>query len=301
MSKRAESYIGVDIGGTNLRGALFSAAGEVLHRFRSLSVIDAGREPFLASLGEGLDSLLGIADALGLSVQAVGVGVPGLIDCHGLVHSSVNLPPLAGLQLRETLEARLGVPVRCANDANLIALGESSSGAGQGLDSLMVITIGTGLGSGLILNRQLWEGSRGFAAEFGHVTVEPDGYPCPCGNRGCLEQYVSATALTRMGGGLAADELARLARDGNPDAQRLFEQVGRYLGIALAGLLNTLNLDGIVIGGGVSASYDLLEPALLQELHQRTFRQIMHQVVVRRASLGDDAGLLGAARLAARG
>ena len=299
MSELAESYIGVDIGGTNLRGAPISAAGEVLHRFRSLSVIHEGRQPFLARLGEGLDSLLTMADSLGLPVRAVGVGVPGLIDRHGMVHSSVNLPPLEGLQLREILEARLQLPVRCANDANLIALGESSYGAGRGLNSLIVITIGTGLGSGLILNGQLWEGSRGFAAEFGHVTVEPDGHPCPCGNRGCLEQYVSATALTRTGGGLPADELALLARDGNLAARQLFEQVGRYLGIALAGLLNTLNLDGIVIGGGVAASYDLLVPSLLQELHQRTFRQIMHDVVIRRASLGDDAGLLGAAQLAA--
>lgn len=164
---------------------------------------------------------------------------------------------------------------------------------------MMVVTIGTGLGSGLILNRRLWEGSNGFAAEFGHVTVEPEGFSCPCGNRGCLEQYVSATALRRLGGGLEAAQLAQLARQGDYHAQQLFHQLGRHLGIAVAGLLNVLNLDGIVIGGGVSASYDLFQSSLAEELQQRTFAQILAGVAVRQAVLGDDAGLLGAALLVA--
>jgi glucokinase len=216
-----------------------------------------------------------------------------------MLHSSVNMPALEGLALREQLAGQLKLPVRCANDANLIALGEARFGAGQEFDSLMVVTIGTGLGSGLLLNRRLWVGSNGFAAEFGHVTVEPEGFACPCGNRGCLERYVSATALRRQGGGREASELARLARLGDHDALQLFRQLGRHLGIALAGLLNVLNLDGIVIGGGVSASYDLFQTALEEELRQRTFAQILSGVVVRQAVLGDDAGLLGAAQLAA--
>lgn len=301
MVEQGQSFIGIDIGGTNLRGALVSVEGIVLQRFRTLSVIHEGYEPFLDRLQEGVAGLMASADSLGLPVGSVGVGVPGLIDRQGVVHSSVNMLPLEGLALQETLAARLGLPVRCANDANLIALGESRYGAGQGLASLLVVTIGTGLGSGLILNGQLWEGSRGFAAEFGHVTVEPQGHPCPCGNRGCLEQYVSATALRRLGRGRAADELSQLARGGDLEAQQLFSQLGRYLGIALAGLLNVLNLDGIVIGGGVAASYDLFEPALRTELQQRTFSQIMEGVQIRRAALGDDGGLLGAASWAQGG
>lgn len=298
MSVTTYNYIGVDIGGTNLRGALVTADGRVIERFRGLSAINQGREPFLSRLQQGIEGLMTASGSLGLPVRAMGVGVPGLIDRCGVLHSSVNMPALEGVALRQILEQRTGLPVRCANDANLIALGEFRYGAGQGLDSLMVVTIGTGLGSGLILDRQLWEGSQGFAAEFGHLTVEPEGHPCPCGNHGCLEQYVSATALRRLGGGVAADEQARLAREGNRAAQQLFEQMGYYLGIALAGLLNTLNLGGVVIGGGVAASYDLLEPTLMRVLQERTFPQILTGVQVRKAVLGDDAGLLGAALLA---
>lgn len=299
MKNTKHCFIGVDIGGTNLRGALISAQGEILERFRMLSMIHEGRGPFLDRLQQGVAELLATAGSLGLPVQGMGVGVPGLIDRCGVVHSSVNMLALEGLALREQLESRLQLPVCCANDANLIALGEARYGAGQGLDSLMVITIGTGLGSGLLLNGRLWEGSNGFAAEFGHVTIEPEGLPCPCGNHGCLERYVSATALRRESGGLEATELAQLAGQGDPDALRLFHRLGQQLGIAVAGLLNVLNLDGIVIGGGVSASYDLFCGALEEELQQRTFKQILAGVVIRQAVLGDDAGLLGAAQLAA--
>lgn len=299
MTKTVHSFIGVDIGGTNLRGALITSDGAVVQRFRMLSDIHEGQEPFLDRLHQGVLELIATADSRGLPVGGVGVGVPGLIDRHGVLHSSVNMPVLEGLALRELLESQLKLPVRCANDANLIALGEARYGAGQEFDSLMVVTIGTGLGSGLILNRRLWEGSQGFAAEFGHVTIEPEGHPCPCGNRGCLEQYVSATALRRLGGGVEAAQLARLARQGDHHAQQLFQQLGRHLGIAVAGLLNILNLDGIVIGGGVSASYDLFQAALDEELQQRTFAQILAGVTVRQAVLADDAGLLGAALLVA--
>lgn len=298
MSERAGSFIGVDVGGTNLRGALIGADGRFVRRFRVLSEVSKGRDSFLERLCHEVRHLQETAVLEGTPVRAVGVGVPGLIDRQGVVRSSVNMPPLEGLALRDCLERQLGLPVCCANDANLIALGESRYGAGRGLDSAMVVTIGTGVGSGLILNGHLWEGSAGFAAEFGHITVEPAGHPCPCGNRGCLEQYVSATALSRLGGGQTPEKLAALARGGDEAARNLFVQAGTNLGIALAGLLNTLNLDGIVIGGGVSASYDLLEPALQTTLQQRTFPQILHGVQLCKASLGDDAGLLGAALLA---
>lgn len=298
MTHPHEGVIGIDIGGTNLRGALVRTDGTVIDRFRTVSAIHEGRVPFLARLLGGVQLLRQKAHEVDMVVRALGVGVPGLIDRHGVVHSSVNMPVLQGLGLREYLEAQLGLPVRCANDANLIALGEAYYGTGQGLDSLVVVTIGTGVGSGLILNGKLWEGVRGFASEFGHLTVEPDGLPCPCGNRGCLEQYVSATAISKNGGGRSSEQLACLARGGDADAQRLFDAAAEYLGIGLAGLLNLLNLDGIVIGGGVAASYDLLEPVLLRTLEQRTFPQIMAGVELRRAALGDDAGLLGAALMA---
>jgi glucokinase len=305
------SCIGIDIGGTNLRFALVDTVGVILERRRTISGIEDGREVFCTRLLEGINGLRDAADSLGITVTAVGVGIPGLIGRDGLIHSSVNMRPLDGFNLARFLTERTGMPCACGNDANVIALGEQRFGAGRGLTSFMVVTIGTGLGSGLILDGRLWIGANGFAAEFGHVTVQPDGLLCPCGNRGCLEQYVSAGAVVRnarelipqdaLGGmqdGLDAEKVAALARQGETGAQAAFERSGNRLGIALASLITTLNLQAIIIGGGVAASFDLLLPPLQAELSQRCFPQITAGLAILKAQLGDDAGLLGAAALA---
>lgn len=291
-----DGYIGIDIGGTNLRGALVLADGSIASRFRQRTAISAGAASFLDRLTTELAQVMDDAAAAGVRVKAVGLGIPGLIGSDGLIHSSVNLRALEGLNLAELVMERLAIPVVAANDANLNALGESLVGAGRGLDSLVAITIGTGLGSGLLLGGRLWCGAGGFAAEFGHTTVVPDGLPCPCGNHGCLEQYVSAAALSRHGGGLAPEELAVRAAQGEPQACAAFETLGYWLGTALAGLLNTLNLQGVIIGGGVAESFGFFETSLRHTLAQRTFSQIAQGVVIRQALLGDDAGLVGAAR-----
>jgi len=250
----------------------------------------------------------GFAERSGTPVVGVGAGVPGLVDKKGLIRSSANMRPLDGFDLAAFLERQTGFPVVCGNDANLIALGEYAYGAGRGLKSFVVITIGTGLGSGLVLEGRLWTGVGGFAAEFGHVTVEPEGIPCPCGNRGCLEQYVSAGAIVRtvrrlldnelpgiVADSLNASKVAELARQGQAAALTAFERAGGYLGIALASLANTLNLEAAVICGGVAASLDLLSPALRAELERRCFPEIAASFSVISGELGDDAGLLGAA------
>lgn len=298
MSDWVPGYIGVDIGGTNLRGAIVRTDGEVLTRFRLKSAIHEGSESFLVRLSEEIEGLITRAADTGVRVQGIGVGIPGLIGADGLIHSSVNLRPLEGFNLAQRLSSRLQLPVVSANDANLIALGEARFGAGKGMDSLVVITIGTGLGSGLILKQKLWSGVGGFAAEFGHITVDPEGFECPCGNRGCLEQYVSAGALSRFGGGLSPETLALQARAGDPEACAAFSLLGYWLGTALASLVNTLNIQGVVIGGGVAASYDLFETSIYITMRQRSFSRIFEQVTLCRATLGDDAGLLGGALLA---
>lgn len=299
MTTTRSGYVSVDIGGTNMRGALVLPTGEILERFRAKSAIAEGADPFLERLTASAEGLIAAASKHDVLVKGVGVGVPGLIGADGVVHASVNLRPLEGLNLSEMLACRICLPVVAANDANLIALGEATSGAGRGMRSLVVITIGTGLGSGLILDGRLWSGAGGFAAEFGHLTVEPEGIRCPCGNYGCLEQYVSAAALSRYGNGRSPEELALLARSGDSLAIAAFEKVGYWLGTALAGLINTLNLDGIVIGGGVAAGYDLFAPALQKTLRKRAFPLIAGQVKLCRSLLGDDAGLVGGALIAA--
>jgi len=300
-------YIGVDIGGTNLRAALVRGDGQILQRRKTASDIGKGGEVFIDLLVSEISALCSLAGGTAHAVRGIGIGVPGLVGSDGLICSSVNMQPLEGLNLAALVEERTGVPAISANDANVIALGEQRFGAGLGVESCLVITIGTGLGSGLILDGKLWSGSGGFAAEFGHVTVEPEGLPCPCGNRGCLEQYVSAGALSRYlyerkadmsVVPLTAEAAGRLAQEGDADALYAFDRLGYWLGLALASVSNTLNLQKIIIGGGVAESYDLLLPPLLLNMERRCFPHIYHGLSIEKACLGDDAGLLGGAALA---
>jgi glucokinase len=300
-------FIGIDVGGTNLRCALVDCNGDILERRRSFSRIEEGRGAFCDRLIAEIAALKDSARVLGKQVGGIGAGIPGLIGCDGLIHSSVNMKPLEGLNFASHIAGLSGIPVVCANDANVVALGEQRFGAGRGYSSCMVLTIGTGLGSGLLLDGNLWTGRSGFAAEFGHITVDPNGILCPCGNQGCLEQYVSAGALVRfacegMSGKdtdeLTAEKVAVLARQGDAAAQSAFDQLGYWLGIALASLTNTLNIQAVIVGGGVSASLDLIQPSLRRNIQQRCFSQIYEGLVIEKAQLGDDAGVLGAAALA---
>lgn len=304
----SDCVIGVDIGGTNLRLGLVSATGKIIARCRLSSLISEGLDAFCGRLLHGISELKNEALTLNMNLVGIGVGVPGLVGSDGLIYSSVNMRPLDGFNLDAYLSGKTGLQVECANDANAIAVGEQMFGAGRGRSSFMVITIGTGLGSGLVLNGKLWKGTGGFAAEFGHVTVDPDGDECHCGNHGCLERYVSAGALVRSMAGFnqsdqdgsltyTAEDLACMARSRNAEAKRAFEQMGRWLGISLASLSNLLNLEAIIIGGGVGASLDLFEPALRSELSARCFPEIYAGLEIIRGELGDDAGLLGAAAL----
>ncbi|MBT1073543.1 ROK family protein [Pelotalea chapellei] len=303
-------YIGIDIGGTNLRFALVGEDGTILKRSRCASSIEQGREAFCKRLTVGISEMLDSTGTLNAPVAGIGVGVPGVIGSDGMIYSSVNMRPLDGFNLTTFLTDTYGTAVACGNDANVIALGEHAYGAGRGLSSYVVISIGTGLGSGLILDGRLWTGVGGFAAEFGHSTVDPEGIPCPCGNRGCLEQYVSAGAVVRfarqyalrerlnmIGDNLDAALLAKLARQGDPTGVAAYKSAGGWLGVGLASLVNTLNLEAVIIRGGVAESLDLMLPALNQELSQRCFSQMRDQFSILSGECGDDAGLLGAVAL----
>lgn len=303
-------YVGIDIGGTNFRMALINQGGNIVKRLKQSSFIEQGRESFCRRLLTGLSELCSSADCHVSDLAGIGIGVPGLVTREGLITSSVNMRPLDGFNLAEYIRQQTDVMVVCGNDANMIALGEYAFGAGRGMKSLAVITIGTGLGSGLILGGGLWTGAGGYAAEFGHITLVPEGEVCACGNHGCLEQYVSAGAMVRSfvasgqagwhginGSRPTAADIALLARQGSCDAVSSIQALGRWLGVGLASLLNTLNPEGVVLTGGVAECMDLFEPDLRKELERRCFRQILERLTIVRGVLGDDAGLLGAVAL----
>ncbi|MDO3379599.1 ROK family protein [Geoalkalibacter halelectricus] len=305
--------IGIDLGGTNCRLALVDDQGRVSEgaRFSSRGFSRGGEliTRIAAECRTLMDQVAGDGDRIG----AVGAGVPGLVDAQGQVVAAPNLGVLDGVAFAEELQRLLEVPVAVLNDANAIAWGEKIWGAGRDLRSFLTVTLGTGVGGGLVLAERLWVGVDGCAGEFGHVNVEPEGRSCGCGSRGCLEQYSSATGILRSvrtaleqgrpsllatlsSEALSAAEVGRAARQDDALAREVLQDAGRRLGQALAGVANLLNLDGVVVCGGVAESLDLLMPALREELYRRAFERPARRMKILAGALGDNAGILGAAR-----
>ena len=313
----ANYTIGVDMGGTNLRVAAVDERGQVIERMSLGTQLSLGRERVIDDMCDGIrgvrEKLLASSNLLG-----IGIGVPGIIDLEsGTVREAANLPGWAGFPVRSAIEARLGAKVLLENDARVATLGEKWLGAGRDVDDMAMLTLGTGVGGGLVLGGKIWYGMNGMGGEFGHFTVDPEGPACGCGSRGCLEQYASATAVVRMareaakGGAAGIPELSskavyELAQNGDVDAQRVFTRMGWALGIVLADLVNGLNLPMYVIGGGAESAWDAFAPAMFGELRARSVVYLATdpdkaasggKTVITRAMLGSDAGLLGAARL----
>ena len=281
--------IGVDLGGTNLRIAAVDEEGRLVEKVTLGSKVPPSRDQVIDAMCDAIQRLTGkyknSANLLG-----TGIGVAGIIDLHtGLLRESPNLPGWSDYPVRAEIERRLKTTVILENDANAAALGEQWLGAAKNFPDMAMITLGTGVGGALVLGGKIFHGMSGMAGEFGHTTVEPEGNPCACGNRGCLEQYASATAVVRMakeaiaaGGAPAlasavqsdpefsAKSIYNLAIQGDEDARRIFRRVGRALGIMLANLVNSLNLPMHVIGGGVSSAWEVFAPAIFEELRQRS-------------------------------
>jgi glucokinase len=316
--------IGVDLGGTNLRAAAVDESGTLIEKISTNTQVTHGRDAVLDEMCRIIQSLATRFTSHG-PLAGVGIGVPGIIDMQsGMLRESPNLPGWANYPVQQEIERRLGTSITLENDANAAAFGEHWLGAGQPVDSLCMLTLGTGVGGGIVLDNQIWHGMTGMAGEAGHINVEPDGHRCGCRSHGCIEQYASATAIKRMAQeAIDANHAPMLARamhsdpefsakvvynlavQGDEPARKIFEDVGRRLGIVLAGLVNLLNLPMYVIGGGVSSSWDAFAPAMLREVQARSFvyaatnsdEHSKHRTIITRALLGTDAGLFGAARL----
>lgn len=321
--------IGVDLGGTNLRIAAYSEPVGILDQIYLPTRLPAGPHAVVQDMCGAIRQLIDKHSRPALA--GIGIGSPGPIELpEGRLRKLPNLPGFEGLELRTEIQDCLGIPVIVENDANLAALAECLLGKGKslGVDSLCMLTLGTGVGNGIILNGKVFDGMNGMAGEAGHATVWPDGHVCGCGSNGCLEQYASATAVVRLAHeaiakgnalGLAALQkknpdftslgLAALARAGDPDAQAVFDLVGRSLAIGLAALINTLNLPLYVIGGGVAQAWDLFSPRMFKELCHRSYvyrftdgsvdaqGHRSHKTYVEPAELAAESGLLGACLL----
>ncbi len=307
----SEVVIGVDLGGTNTRTALLSRDGVILDRHRVSTSAAEGWRQVVARLVENIAQHQKNAMGKGLNVSAAGVGAPGVIQIdRGIVVKSPNFPDWNNLPLKEELEKALHIPVFIENDANAAALGEQWLGAGRGINSMILLTLGTGVGGGIILNNQIWQGADGMAGEIGHMTLIPDGRLCRCGNTGCLEMYASARGIVQSyreavkspgiaaTGELSSQQIYKAAMDGEPIARKVMKDMGRMLGIGIANLINIFNPQMIVLGGGVKDAWQLFIDSTQEEVMRRAFKVPAERTKIVPSILGDDAGMIGAAAFA---
>ena len=308
-------FIAADLGGTNLRMAAVDRAGTIVSRNRMSTPSDGNQEDIVSAIlsviNEFKRELAGTYEFAGF-----GAAMPAIVNSQaGLILRSPNLPQLNDLEFEARFTRELGIPVVLENDANSAAVGERWKGAAQGVRNSIHVTLGTGVGGGIIIDGTLLRGIDGTAGEIGHIAVEPEGYPCGCGSRGCVEQYSSAMAIVRLTKEsmpkfpeselhsileLTPLEVFTAGMRGDPLSREVFRLAGTYLGIALGGLVNVLNPEVIVIGGGVSAGWDLFIEPLQSEILRRAFQHPGERVKLMRSELGDDAGILGAAFLASQ-
>ena len=300
-----------DLGGTHLRVALVEGTGKIHKQVKLQTPRDESPEPLVSALASIADEWRGSGHG---PIVAASVMVPGAVDAaQSVVLQAPNLPSLLKSQFKAVLQERLGWPVILENDANAAAIGEMWMGAARGCRDVVSVTLGTGVGGGVVLDGKLWRGAHGSAGEIGHTTVDPfGGLKCKCGNTGCLELFASATAIARMArerldqfpktmlsaDKLTAEKVYEAGVDGDELALAVFKRAGIYLGVGLANIMSLIDPEMIVISGGVVNGWDLFQAEMYREVSERAFRATAQQVRIARAELGDNAGLLGAARLA---
>lgn len=309
--------IGIDLGGTKLAGGVVSEDLVVHHRAHRFSR-GASQQEVLDRIVEVVDELRGASDGE-QPVEAVGLGIPCLIDQpSGRAVMAVNLP-IEDVPIRDLMSERLGLPVAIDNDANVAALAEQRFGAAKGMRHMLLLTLGTGVGGGIVLDGQVYRGSTGAGAELGHIVIDADGPPCQgqCPNHGCLETFISGTAMARDARAAAETEpesqlgriaaegrditgalVTELAFEGDPHARTIIERAGRRLGIGITTLVNIFNPEAVVIGGGAAAAGEMLLQPAREELAKRGLRPSRDQVQILPAHFGAEAGMIGAAVMA---
>jgi glucokinase len=303
----SSSVVGLDVGGTFLKGACLDGAGKVLARLHE-PVDRASSGALLDQLARAMRQL----EAEGGAVAAVGVGLPAIVEARsGRVRRSPNLSVLDGLSVGEELKRRTSRPAFAENDANAAALGEAWLGAGRDAHVVFYVTLGTGVGGALVIEGRVYEGATGYAGEIGHVQIDPAGRPCPCGSWGCVETVAGSAGWVaraeegraQRGSSLRGQELdpqviVSAAQAGDAVALEVVDGTAEALGIGIAGALNLLNPDRVVIGGGVSAAGGFLLDRIVAQVKRRAFPDVFEAAEFRLAELGGDAGAIGAGRVA---
>ena len=309
------AWIGCDVGGQSVKAVLLAGDRTVLAETGRPTGLDIDAERLVATLADVCETLSATPDAPVVDAN-VGVGIAGVMARDGVLAGSPNLPLLVGERVRSVLESGLGRPVAIDNDANCAALAEGWGGGAAGARDFLLVTLGSGIGSGLVLGGELWHGATGYACELGHTVVARGGRPCGCGNLGCLEAYASESAarsfVAESSGELAtrvercivekghgyAQALFALADAGDVAAEKIVATMVSTLGVGLASAVNLLDVPTIVIGGGIAPAVLGRERELREAMDASLFARSESTVALLAASCGADAGAVGAARLA---
>ena len=312
----SEYVIGIDLGATKSLVLACDTSGNILHETWQQTHIVAGKDAAIEMLLNSIDELRRSPQLQQCIPIGVGAGCAGLVNFEeGILHDSIMLPDWIEVPLQSIIEEKTGLPARIDNDANAAAYGEWWVGAGRGTSNMICLTIGTGVGGGLIINKNLYRGPDGTAAEFGNMTIDYDGPLCDCGNRGCLNPLASGTAIARRAReGLERGEssiilqkangrvdhvttkmVAEAAREGDALANRLMSETALFLGAAIANLVNAFNPDAVILGGGVMQEGDLLINGIREEVSHRAFKLPARRARILPAALGNRAGAVGAA------
>lgn len=306
--------VGVDLGGTNISIALVDLKGQIKNKIKISTQLDKHANFIIKTIIENIKILI---KGLNPAPLGIGVGAAGQVDHkHGVIQFSPNLR-WRNVPLVAEIKSKFNLPVSIDNDANAACLGEFLFGAGKGATNIICVTLGTGVGGGMIFDGKLYRGANGSAGEVGHLIVEPNGRKCNCGNHGCLEAYVGAwhireriiekikegrrTIITRLVNGtfskITPKILEEAALYNDKLAFEIWEETGRYLGIGLASLINVFNPDKIIIGGGVANAGKIILNPVLRTIRKRALTVPLQEVKIVRAKLGEEAGVIGAAML----
>ena len=307
--------IGVDVGGTNVKIALVSDKGKIVYSNSIPTRAEMGYEYTVNSMKDAIRDLLKETKMKSNDIEGMGFGFPGQIDCQkGVVRLAPNIPGWVNVPIANIMEKEFGILTRVDNDVRTATLGELNYGAGVGCENLVCITVGTGIGSGLVVNGKLVRGANNAAGEIGHIKLTNIGGPlCGCGDRGCLEAYASGPSIVALAeeyirGGKSTKyrELANpditpyivavAAKEGDPVARQIFRIMGEYIGIGLTSVVNLLNPEKIIIGGGVAEAGDILFEPIRETIAKRAMT-IQREVEIVPAQLGNTAGVIGASLL----
>lgn len=312
-------YAGIDIGGTNVKFGVFDKSGEIIYKEQKPTMAEKGPEPLMHLITNIGERLLYFAAEEDIEIRYLGVGSPGAVDIKSgkVVGPCPNIRGWSGMEIGENLRDRLNMPIYVDNDVHAMAVGEMFFGSARGTKSLVCVTVGTGIGGAVIVDGQVIHGANSSAGELGHVTINFDGPECACGNRGCIESYCSSKyILTRLKAKLAngmtesfkvileddiesvtIKKLFAAAKEDDPVAMEVIRETARYLGIGLAGIINTLNPEILVIGGGITDGGAGFTDMVYENIKEHAFDSAVEKLKVVKAALGNDAGFIGAGLL----